>query len=101
MVVSHAFLSVGSMWVILDALLSSVIVSPHVLTSKFSPWIFFFLHTTAYKNCGCDFLALNYNNENSGHCKVHISTACCILKTLFNIVEERFKKKLNLDVCVV
>ena len=31
MAVLHAFLSGGSLWVILDALLSSVIVSPHVL----------------------------------------------------------------------
>ena len=35
---------------------------------------------------------------------IHInrsSVAKCVLKTLFNIVEERFKKLLNLDVCVV
>ena len=31
MAVLHALLSVGSMWVILDARLSSVVVSPHVL----------------------------------------------------------------------
>ena len=62
MAVLHVFLLVGSMWVILDALLSSVIVSPHVLwglprgflqaTGKFkilwSQWISSLLATCPY-----------------------------------------------------
>ena len=62
MAILHAFLSVGSMWVILDALLSSVIVSSHVLrglprgflpaTGKFnilwSQWVSSVLATCPY-----------------------------------------------------